>query len=122
MRAVFRAGMDVGVESAVGLLDVLDGIGREILRQRRFHLLLTVDHWAGAGDRDANVVPGLRDINTDDCIARRRVRELHVMRLLRDREADSRDDFARFESGLEKSLEEIVGRDLALVGYDRGVE
>ena len=50
------------------------------------------------------------------------MRELHIGRLLRDREADLGDEFAGLERGLEQALEIVVGSDAALVGDDRRAE
>ena len=77
---------------------------------------------AGAGHRDANVGAALGHEHADQRKARGRMRELLVGRLLGDRELHLGDDLVGLERGLEHALEEIVGRDAALVGDDGRAE
>ena len=66
--------------------------------------------------------PRLRNEHADQGKARGRMLELLVGRLLGDRELHLGDDLVGRERGLEHALEEIVGRDAALVGDDGRAE
>jgi hypothetical protein len=57
MGAVFRTGMDIGVEPVLRDRDVLDRLGGEGARQCRLHLGDTEDAGAGAGAGDENPDP-----------------------------------------------------------------
>src|SRR5258708_38538455 len=49
MRAILRAGVDVGVEAGGGLFDACGGVGGEGFGEGDFHVFLAEDHSAGAG-------------------------------------------------------------------------
>ncbi len=77
---------------------------------------------AGPGDRHAHAIRMLCHEHADEGVARGRVAELDVGCLRGDRERHLGDDLAFLESRCEDALEEVVGRDLALVGDDRRVQ
>eukprot|EP00043_Microstomoeca_roanoka_P002426 m.38320 g.38320 ORF g.38320 m.38320 type:complete len:1021 (-) comp11478_c0_seq1:708-3770(-) len=119
MRAVFGR--------AVQIADHLIGRGRqpgkrvcrEVRRQRRLGLAPAEDAvLRGAGDRHPHAVRVLRDEGAGQGKARGGLGEFRIGRLLRDRETHRGDDLALVERSGEHPLEEVVRRDLALVGDD----
>jgi hypothetical protein len=121
--AVVGGGVHV-VEALVGgHRDAGDGLRAEVGGQRLFHGFDAEHAVAGAGDRHAH---GPRpEVGHEDAghgVARGGVGELGVAGALGRLEADGRDDLVVGERGLEHAGEVVVGRDLALVGDDGGLE
>src|SRR5579885_2208377 len=69
MGTVFRARMDIAMEPGSGHLDVGDRLGREGLRERRFHVLLAEDTGTRARHPDPYPRPGLRHEDAYDGVA-----------------------------------------------------
>src|SRR5438132_4543469 len=70
MGAVFRTGVDVGVEPVLRDRDVLDRICGEGPRQCRLHLRHTEDAGPGTGHRDPHTRICAGDEDADDRVAR----------------------------------------------------
>ena len=122
MGAIPGAGVNVLVEFGAVHRDRRDGVRREFLPERILHCRHPKHAGRGPGDCDTDSVGGLRHHDTDDGVARGRIGKLHVGGALGNREAHGGDDLVVPERCFEHVGEEIVGRDLAAVGDDRGAE
>ncbi|MCY1238401.1 hypothetical protein D9M72_511380 [compost metagenome] len=76
---------------------------------------------SGNGHPDVAIVPS-RDEHTGHRVARCRIGELLIGSLGRRFEADGGDDLAVLQRCFEQAGEEIICRNLALVGHDRRTE
>ena len=123
MRAIFAVGVHVGVEAGGIDRDGGENLGREARR--------TAPPRSPASGRPAGPAPVTAtrtrspvfdDEDADDGEARRLALELGVSGDVRHREANRGDQLVRGKRGLEQAGEEPVGRYLAPVGDDRGIE
>ena len=118
--AVLGAGVEVRVQPVGGHLEPVERLGGEVLGQRVLGIDPAERRGPGTGDRHPHGAAGPGDVDADHRVAAGRVGELHVGALVGLGEVHRGDDLVAAERGLEHAGEEVVGRDLALVGAHGG--
>ena len=114
--------MDIAIQPISRLRNAGHGIAGPTARKRLFHIRLTEHTWPGAIHRNPDAAGALGDENARHDIAAGRVLHLGVAGLLRDWEFNRHQNLIRRQGSCEHALEEIISRDLALIGVDGGAK